>query len=138
MEKFEPHAEITWLGDVSAVRVKWNKLFMSLERFQEICVAAFGVLRENNGAIWIADQHDSEGVFSKEIQDFILNELSEIAQANKLEMVLTILPKNSGLSTMSVKRWTSGVRDKNEFISEQFENLEDCKEWIHHVHTTAT
>ena len=135
MEKkfFEPHAEIVWEEDVKAVRVVWKKLFMTLTRFQEICQTAFEILQSEKGAIWIADQYRSEGVFNKEIQDFMMNDLAVIAHQNGLRMVLTILPMKSALSAMSVKRWSAGLKEKREFMNEQFSSLEDCKEWVLHV-----
>lgn len=110
---------------------------MNLDRFKEICDVAFKVLLENKGDVWIADQYLSEGVFNNEIQRFILNELSQAGQENGVQMVLTVLPKNSGLSTISVKRWSSGIKDQKDFINEQFETLEECKKWIHLVKTKA-
>ena len=137
MPNFEENAEITWEADVNAVRVIWKNLFMNLDRFKEICDVAFKVLLENKGDVWIADQYLSEGVFNNEIQRFILNELSQAGQENGVQMVLTVLPKNSGLSTISVKRWSSGIKDQKDFINEQFETLEECKKWIHLVKTKA-
>ena len=130
---FEPNAEIQWEHDVKAVRVLWKKLYMDLEKFQEICVAAFEVLQNNSGTIWIADQYNSEGAFKPEIQNFIVNELADIAKKNGLSMVLTILPKNPGLSSMSAKKWSKEVKQRGEFINEQFATLGECKEWIETV-----
>ncbi|NQZ79175.1 MAG: hypothetical protein HRT61_24105 [Ekhidna sp.] len=103
---------------------------MTLEKFREICEAAFKVLQEHKGTLWIADQYESKGVFTSEIQEFIINELADIARDNGLTKVLTVLPKHSGLSAMSAKRWSEEVREKGEFVNEQFKTLADCKEWI--------
>ncbi|MBL4648766.1 MAG: hypothetical protein JKY03_03475, partial [Aureispira sp.] len=34
--KFPPYAELSWLADINAIEVKWNKLYMTLEEFKEI------------------------------------------------------------------------------------------------------
>ena len=133
MTSFEDNADVFWESDVDAVRVVWKNLFMSIGRFREVCKAAFEELHKNGGEIWIADQRSSQGVFSHEIQQYILNELSVEAREKGVSMVLTVLPKNSGLSKISAKRWSSGIKTQNEFINEQFESLEECKRWIQHV-----
>ena len=125
-----PHAKIYWLSDVKAIRVEWLKLFMSLEEFQIICGEAIKILNEFKGKIWIADQYNSEGVFSQEIQNFIIGDLENAAKAAGIEKVLTVTPNNLGLSSMSVKKWSSNVEKKGNFVTGTFETLESCKEWI--------
>lgn len=127
---FEPHAIVTWLDDVQAIHIEWKKLYMSLERFQEICVSAIGILSEHQGDTWIADQYESEGVFSKTIKDVISGDLHAMAKHAGITKVLTIMPQEVGLSSLNTKSWIRDVNKKEGIATVEFPTLETCKEWI--------
>lgn len=128
---FSPYAELVWLEDVNAIQLKWKQLHMSLEQFKEITDKALQMIAANKSITWIADQYDSVGVFSKEIIEYITNELVGIGVTQyKIELVLTIMPKKVGLSSLSTKRWMGDVQKMEAFTMANFANIEDCKEWI--------
>ena len=131
-QEFNPNARVHWMEGEKAVRVEWLKLFMSLEQFQAICGIAIQVLRQNGGDIWIADQFNSEGAFPKDIQAFIIEELEPIAIAAGIKKILTVVPKELGLSSMSTNRWNANVAAKGNFITKKFNSLEACTDWLSH------
>lgn len=127
---FTPHATVSWLEDLKAVRVEWLQLYMSLERFQEICRAALQLLKAHGGSIWVADQHKSIGTFDKNIHDFIVDKLGPIAEQNGITFIAVVMPKEAGLSSLSTKRWNKNTEEKGSIPTGQFETLEDCKKWF--------
>jgi hypothetical protein len=129
--KFSPYAEIFWLEDINAVQIKWNKLHMSLDKFKEITDKVLQMISINKSSIWIADQYDSEGALNKKIIEFITNELVGDAVENYgVKLVLTIMPKQVGLSSLSAKRWMGEVQKMEAFTMANFTTLDDCKEWV--------
>lgn len=129
----EPHARIHWLDEIGAVRVEWLNLFMDLDKFKSICGEAINVLKENNGKTWIADSYNSDGVFPNEIQTFIAEELVGLAKSVGITKVLTVMPKNAGLASMTTRSWNNNVKQKGEFVMESFNTLDECKEWLAQV-----
>lgn len=127
---FDSYATVTWLDDVQAIHIQWKNLYMSLEKFQEICVAAIGMLTEKKGKIWIADQYDSEGVFNTQIKAIISGDLHAMAKHAGITMVLTVMPKEVGLSSLNTKSWMRDVSKKEGIALMEFPTLEICKEWI--------
>ena len=131
MIDYKPNAEIIWLEDVKAIQVRWLKLHMKMELFQEIAGKAFEVMSKNNGSIWIADMYDSQGVFPKDIMEYIsADETTQASISIGLKWALTVMPKASGLASLSTKSWNKSVDDLNAFVVEQFPDLDTCKEWI--------
>lgn len=127
---FDPHAEITWLEDYQAVHVKWKRLYMSLERFHEICIKAMSILIEHNGVNWIADQYESEGAFNKEIQETMNGEMYVQAQKAGIKLIMVILPKAAGLSSLSTKRWVKSTSEREDMSVDSFATLEECLAWL--------
>ena len=128
---FLPYAKVYWYQELSAVRVSWLKLHMSLEEFQKIANYAFDVMQKNKGYIWIADMYESKGVFSPDVVAYISDEKTTAASAQAgLRWALTIKPKELGLASMSTKKWNQDVRDKTQFIMEDFADLESCMDWL--------
>jgi len=133
MEKydFSPYAEVTWESEIKAIRVKWNKLHLKMSDFEEIVGKAFEVMKQNNGYIWIADMYDSEGVFPKEVVDYIsADSTTEASRSLGLKWALTIMPKKSGLSSLSTKAWNKSVEELDVFVVEQFPDFDTCEKWI--------
>ncbi|CAA6813199.1 MAG: Unknown protein, partial [uncultured Aureispira sp.] len=112
-----PYVEILWLEDVKAVQVKWLQLHLSLEEFKEVTTAVVEMIRMHESSIWIVDQYNSQGVFSKKIIDFIANELVEDIG---VKLILTVVPKEKGLSSLNTKRWMGDVRKVGEFTMVDF------------------
>jgi hypothetical protein len=127
---FEPYATITWLDDIKAIHIKWENLYLVLEKFQEICIKAMSVLSKKGGHIWIADLYDSEGVFNAQIKSIISGDLHIMAQQAGITMVLTIMPKEVGLSSLNTKSWIREVTKKEGIEIVQFDTLDRCKTWI--------
>ena len=129
--KFSIYAEISWVEEINAIQVKWNKLHMTLDKFKEITDTALRMILMKRSSIWIANQYDSEGVFSREVVEYISNELVGVAVWNYgVKLVLTIMPKQVGLSSLSTKHWIGQVQRKEAFTMAEFANLEDCRKWV--------
>ncbi|MEM6831570.1 MAG: hypothetical protein AAGA66_15770 [Bacteroidota bacterium] len=125
-----PYAKIHWLEDVKAVRVELFDLFMSLDDFINVMNHVLEFIKEYKSEIWIADSYNSEGVFSKEIQEYISNELIATGVSIGVKKVLTVMPKSYGLANMTTKNWQARVRKANAFVMEEFPDIETCKRWI--------
>jgi hypothetical protein len=118
MEKidFSPYAEIFWLEDVNAVRVKWSQLHISLEEFKEITEAVFKMITKTKSCIWIVDQYDSKSAFKKEVLEYVTNELVGLAVGKYgVKYVLTVMPNEMGISSLSAKRWSGEVQKMDAF-----------------------
>ncbi len=135
---FLPYATIQWMEDIPALRVKWMKQHMKLSEFEEIIECAWGVLKEHDGFIWISDMSDSQGVFPKEIIDFIADDaIAAKSNAAGVRWALTVMPKAAGLASMSTKSWNKEVKKKENFVVEQFSDWETCVKWIEMQHVEA-
>jgi hypothetical protein len=72
----EGKLEVVWHEDVKAVVDTWTSYSISLEDFKEaILDKAVPYAKEHGGIAWIVDSTKSKGVFSKEIQDFIVSDI---------------------------------------------------------------
>ncbi|MDW3191473.1 MAG: hypothetical protein R8G66_03885 [Cytophagales bacterium] len=127
----EPHARVHWLESHKTLRVEWLKLHMSTERFQEIAGQALRVLQEHKGSIWLADSYNSEGVFSQEIQSFMHgDDMTNFARQAGLRMILSVMPKQAGLASLSTKKWTKEAENRGDYIVQQFPDLDTCLNWV--------
>ena len=129
-QKFENYANIYWIEDYKAVRVEWYNLYMQLEKFQEIYHAGIDLLLDKKGTVWIADQYQSKGVFSKDVQTYIVSQLAPEHIPKGLDTLITIEPKALGFSTHSMKKWTKEVEQSGPFTTGKFPTLEDCEAWL--------
>lgn len=130
MIDFEPHATIEWQEELNAVHIKWKNLYMPIERFLQICGVAVEMVLEKQATVWLADQSESEGVFSKQIKDAIANGGEGMRQLG-ITQLLTILPQEAGLSSLNTRSWVKGIkREKTELVVLEFPTLEVCKTWI--------
>lgn len=127
---FSPNAIVTWEEEVQAVRLRWKRLFLQLSEFEKISYAALDIISENNGKIWIADMFDSEGAFPQDVQQFIAETLISDGISRGLNMLLTVVPNQSGLASLSMKKWSNEVSNSNGFITAQFQTFENCSSWI--------
>ena len=130
VHEFSPNAKIHWMEDIQAIRVEWFKLHMTLEHFQTICGAGIQVLQQKGASLWIADQYNSEGAYPKDVQDFVVRELEDIAVSVGVKKILTIMPKELGLSSMSTKRWNNNLAERGNFMLQNFSTLEACLAWL--------
>lgn len=129
--EFPPYAKIEWLDNLTALRVKWLEQHMKLSEFEEIIECAWSIMKDNKGYIWVSDMSDSEGVFPRDIMDFIADD-DVAAKSNEagLRWALTVMPKAAGLESMSTKSWNREVKKKDTFVVEQFPDWDSCKKWI--------
>jgi hypothetical protein len=128
---FSPYVELFWLEDVKAVQVKWGQLHLSLDKFKEITDTILEMISINKSCIWIVDQYDSKGAFKKEVLEYITNELVGVAVGTYgVKYVLTVMPNEMGMSSLSAKRWMGEVQKMDAFTMGNFGTLESCKKWI--------
>ena len=133
MEKidFSPYAEIFWLEDINAIRVKWTKLALSLDKFKASTDAVLELITKTKSCIWIVDKFDSKGAFNKEILDFITNELVAVAAGEYgVKFVLTVMPNQFGMSSISARRWMGKVQRMDALTLGNFGTLGSCNKWI--------
>lgn len=104
---------------------------MKMSKFEEIAAKAFEIMLQNKGSIWVSDMYQSEGVFPKEIVDYIsADSTTEASKAVGLKWALTIMPKTLGLESISTKSWNKNVQELGAFVVEQFQDWDTCKKWI--------
>ncbi len=126
----DPHAEITWLEKYKAIHIKWKHLQMPTARFYEICAKAASMVVEHKATIWLADQYNSTGAFSDDVQKVIADNLYAMAPQLGLKSVLTILPKEKGTSYSSTEEWTQKAYNCHGISAKNFATLEHCLAWI--------
>jgi len=127
--KFPPHANVYWIEEINAVRVEWDKIFSSLDQFIEICDFVIAELQKQKGNVWIVDTFSGNGVFSKEVQEYIQNTLVSRAINSNINHVLTIVPQKIGLSSLSNKHWQKPVSNAG-FVTGDFPDYDSCKKWL--------
>ena len=76
VNKVEGKLEVVWHESVKAVVDTWTSYSISLEDFKvAILGKAVPYAREHGGKAWIVDSTKAKGVFSQEIQDFIVSDI---------------------------------------------------------------
>lgn len=88
------------------------------------------ILLDNKASTWIANQYESEGAFKAEVQAFIATALYKTAQEVGIQNILTIMPKEMGLSSLSTKRWVNQTSTSGDINVVSFGTAEDCFDWI--------
>ncbi len=97
--------EVKWLPEVGAIVDKWKSYSVTLQEFQTaILDKGLNYAKFWNGSAWIADSSDANGVFSKDIQDFINSEVFPAFSKSGIKYFVTVKPKNA-LTSLTVKKY---------------------------------
>ena len=127
--QFPPNATVYWCPEIRAARVTWDKLFCNLDQFIEICDYVIDLLKQHQANTWIVDTYESNGVFAKGVQEYIQQTLINRAIQNNITNVLTIVPQQKGLSSLSNKSWQKPVSNAG-FVTGNFPDFETCRNWL--------
>jgi len=97
-----------WVSDVNAILDVWTTYAVSLQDFSDaVLVKGVKHAKANKGIAWIVDSSTAKGAFSPEIQQFIGTDIFPAFTKNGIKYFITILPKESALTRMTVKNYSS-------------------------------
>lgn len=125
-----PNANLYYHANLNAVRIEWLKLAVKMDQFHAIVNEMINFIQYNTPDNLIVDQYNSTHSFSKEIQHFIDTQLQGAVQALGIKNILTVVPKERGLSSLSVSHWQRNVKRESNFNMVNFETLAECTAWI--------
>lgn len=125
---YSPNAKIYWDSDLDSIRCEWLNLFGELDELKRISKTAVELAKANDSNKFIVDSYGSKGVFPPEFLNYIRDELTPFAYQCGVKSLITILPKELGLSSMATKSWQKEEKSGMTLIN--FKTLEDCKEWV--------
>lgn len=122
-----------WVPDVHSILDVWTTYAVSMQEFSDaVLVKGVKYAKANKGIAWIVDSSSAKGAFSPEIQAFIGNDVFPAFTKNGIKYFITILPKESALTRMTVKNYSSkagpnglelvevnSVEDAFEFLKEK-------------------
>ena len=120
----------TWEEDVKSVLDSWTDYNVSLEDFkQAVFVTGVKYFTAHSGVAWIVDSSVAKGSFSKEIQNFIQSDGFPIFNKAGLKFFITVLPKEVGITTLTVRNYSSKA-DPFGIELVEAKTVEDAKEWL--------
>jgi hypothetical protein len=97
-----------WISDVKAMLDVWTTYAVSLQEFSDsVLVKGIKHAKANKAIAWIVDSSSAKGAFSPEIQNFIGTDIFPAFTKNGIKYFITILPKDSALTRMTVKNYSS-------------------------------
>ena len=100
--------EAVWREDVKAIISTWSDYFVTLEDFkQAILVKGVNYARANDGIAWITDSRQAKGAFSKEIQEFIDNDVFPAFAKIGIKYFITITSQVSALTRLTVSSYSA-------------------------------
>ena len=68
--------KVEWESDARAIVDTWTTYFVTLEEFREaVLIQGVNYAKANGAQAWIVDSHSAKGVFSDEIQKFIVSDV---------------------------------------------------------------
>lgn len=121
----------TWDTDARAMIDVWQNYYhVSLDEFKEaVFVKGVNFSKQNNGRAWIVDSEKAKGVFSKEIQEYIVNEGFDVFRKSGVKYFITINSKVSALTKSTVNKYKASALKKG---LEQIElgSVEDAILWL--------
>ena len=99
--------KVEWESDVRAIVDTWTTYFVTLEEFREaVLVQGVNYAKANGGQAWIVDSHHAVGVFSPEIQDFIVSDVFPTFAKIGIKYFMTINAQDA-LTRITVEKYTA-------------------------------
>lgn len=121
---------VAWNEEAKAIIDTWTSYSITLEDFREaVLVKGLNHAKANGGVAWIVDSTKAEGVFSKEIQDFIGTDIFPAFSQNGIKYFLTITSQVDALSRMTVKKYSAKTGPNNLQLGE-FNSVDDAIMWL--------
>jgi hypothetical protein len=122
--------ETSWISEVNAVLDTWTTYVVSLSDFKEaVLVKGLDYARKHKGIAWIVDSSTAHGAFSQEIQAFIGSDVFPSFAKAGIKYFITILPKESAVTKMTVKNYMAKV-GPNGLQLVECNSVEDAVEWL--------
>lgn len=119
-----------WIQDVHAILDQWTTYVVPLADFKEaVLVKGLNYAKSHLGKAWIVDSSTAKGAFSGEIQDFIGADLFPAFAKAGIKYFITILPKESAVTRMTVKNYSSKVGPSGIKLVE-VNSVDDAIEWL--------
>lgn len=121
----------TWDSGARAMIDVWQNYYhVSLDEFRKaVFEKGISFSKQNNGRAWIVDSENAKGVFSKDIQDYIVNEGFEIFRKNGVKYFITINSKVSALTKSTVNKYKSSAV-KNSLEQIELNSVDDAIFWL--------
>ena len=99
--------KVEWESDVRAIVDTWTTYFVTLEEFREaVLVQGVNYAKANGGQAWIVDSHSAKGVFSPEIQDFIVSDVFPTFAKIGIKYFMTINAEDA-LTRLTVNQYSA-------------------------------
>lgn len=99
----------TWNGEVKAIIDYWTSYFVTLDQFKEaILVKGVNHAKANGATAWIVDSHLAKGVFSEEIQKFIVTDVLPTFAQVGIKHFMTVTAQNA-LTKITVDQYASKI-----------------------------
>lgn len=119
-----------WLSDVHAILDTWTTYVVSLADFKEaVLIKGLTHAKNNRGRAWIVDSSTARGAFGNEIQDFIGTDIFPSFAKAGIKYFITILPKESAVTKMTVKSYSAKVGPSGIQLVE-VNSVDDAIEWL--------
>jgi|GEM_PF-1024495 len=122
--------ETYWLSDANSMLDIWTTYSITLAEFKEtILERGIKYAKANKANAWIVDSSGAKGAFGQEIQEFIGTDvLPSFAKAG-IKYFITILPKDSAVTKMTVKNYSAKVGPSGIKLVE-VNNIDDAVKWL--------
>lgn len=122
--------DVYWVPEVKAIHDAWINYAVQLSEFKEaVLVKGLSHAKANQGRAWIVDSSTAKGVFTQEIQNFIGTELFPLFAKNGIKYFITVLPKASAITKMTVKSFSEKVGPNGMKLVE-VNSFEDAVSWL--------
>jgi len=126
----EGKLKVKWNNEVKAIIDTWYNYFITLGQFKEaVLEKGLEHAKANGGIAWIVDSSNAKGAFSKEIQEFIGNEVFPAFAKNGIKYFITITSKESAITRMSVANY-SAKTGPNGLKLLEVNNVDEAIEWL--------
>lgn len=98
---------VEWEPSVRAIIDTWTTYFISLEEFSNaVLIEGVNYAKAHNGQAWIVDSHKATGVFSSEIQDFIVSDIFPEFKRIGIKYFMTINAEDA-VTRLTVNQYTT-------------------------------
>jgi hypothetical protein len=122
--------DVYWRSDVKAIVDSWTSYFVSLDEFKDaVVLKGLNHARQHGGIAWIVDSSKANGVFSREIQDFIGSDVFPAFSQIGIKYFMTINSSASALTKMTVKTYSAKTGPHGLQLVEM-NSVDDCVEWL--------
>ncbi len=122
--------EAVWREDVKALISTWLDYYVTLDDFrQAVLVNGVNHVRANGGIAWITDSTQAHGILSKEIQEFIDNDVFPALAEIGIKYFMTITSQVSAVTRLTVLSYSAKVGPHGITLVET-DTLDNAIKWL--------